>query len=244
MYNEAAGAATCVRTVCAQLARLGYRSKLIVVEDGSRDGTDEILRELESEEAGLLVVRHPGNRGYGRALQTGAGKALEEGFDYALFMDSDLTNNPEDISRFAAEMGRGFDVIKATRYSKGGRVIGVPAYRVWISKLGNALARALFRLPVADCTNGFRAVRTGLLAQMRLQENRFPIIMEELYWSKFLTRSFVEIPVTLTNRSQDQRPTSFTYRPAMFWSYLKYPLKAFFGLKPEIQQPDRRERNE
>lgn len=232
MYNESAGAAKCVRTVCAELAKLPYRTKLIVIEDGSRDATADILRELESTERDLLVVRHPQNLGYGRALQTGALKALEQGFDYALFMDSDLTNDPSDIPRFAAEMERGFDVIKATRYSRGGRVVGVPAYRVWISKAGNALARVLFQLPISDCTNGFRAVRTALLARMTFTENRFPIIMEELYWSKFLARTFTEVPVVLTNRSADQRPTSFSYRPAVIWRYLKYPLKAYCGIKP------------
>ncbi len=243
MYNEAASAAKCVHMVCAELLRLPYRAKLIVVEDGSRDGTAKILTELESTARDLIVVHHTANRGYGQALRTGARRAREEGFEYALFMDSDLTNNPADISRFAAQMELGFDVIKATRYSKGGGVMGVPSYRVWISRIGNALARILFRLPIADCTNGFRAVRTGLLERMSLHENRFSIIMEELYWSKYIARTFTEIPVVLTNRSNDQRPTSFQYRPRMIWDYLKYPLKTFIGVKPKFGIPNNKDEN-
>jgi dolichol-phosphate mannosyltransferase len=233
MYNERAGAEACVREVCAHLARLPHRTRLIAVDDGSADGTGDILARLESQEPRLLRVTHPENRGYGAALETGARRAFDEGFEYALFMDSDLTNHPGDIPRFAAEMERGIDVIKATRYSLGGKVSGVPLYRVMISRIGNAIARILFGLPVADCTNGFRAVRSHLLVRMRLRENRFPIIMEELYWCKFLAGSYAQVPVTLTDRGAGRRPTSFRYRPSVFWKYLKYPVRACLGIKPE-----------
>lgn len=233
MFNEEAGAEACVRRVCAELLKLPHRTRLIVVNDGSRDHTGEILSRLAASEPRLLPIAHAGNRGYGAALHTGAARACQEGLDYVLFMDSDLTNDPADIPRFAAAMERGYEVIKATRYSQGGSVAGVPAYRVWISRVGNAVARLLFRLPVRDCTNGFRAIRTALLMRMDLKENRFPVILEELYWSKYLARTYGEVPVTLTNRSAGQRPTSFAYRPTVFWSYLRYPLQACIGLKPE-----------
>jgi glycosyltransferase involved in cell wall biosynthesis len=232
MYNESRGAEACVRLVCQELTRFPQRTALIVVNDGSTDGTGEILLALELAYPKLIVVSRRRNGGYGAALRTGTLRAGEEGFEYALFMDSDLTNQPRDIARFASMMEQNFDVIKATRYSKGGSVCGVPLYRLWISRAGNRIARALFRLPISDATNGFRAVRVALLAHMQLREEKFPIIMEELYWSKFLARSFAEVPVTLTDRSAQLRPTSFVYRPSIFYHYLKYPIKAFLGLKP------------
>lgn len=232
MFNEASGAERCVREVCGALGGLGNRSSLIVVEDGSRDGTGDTLRRLAPSEPALRVIFHEVNKGYGAALRTGTSAAAEAGFEYVLFMDSDLTNSPQDIRRFAAEMPRKTDVIKATRYSAGGGVSGVPFYRVVISSFGNWLARALFRLPLRDCTNGFRAVRTSLLVQMELEERKFPIIMEELWWCCFLAKTFAEVPVTLTNRDPGLRPTNFGYRPRVFVDYLKYPLKAVFGLRP------------
>lgn len=232
MYNEERGAEDCVRRVCGALAQIPYTTKLLAVDDGSRDQTGSILDRLAVEFVNLSVIHQQRNGGYGAALRTGMRRAAEMDFDYALFMDSDLTNDPSDIPRFAAQMERGVDVIKATRYSLGGGVTGVPQYRVMISKVGNLIARILFRLPVADCTNGFRAVKTGVLMKMHLSENRFPIIMEELYWCKFLAHTYAEVPVTLTDRMAEQRATSFTYRPSVFWSYFKYPLRAFLGIKP------------
>ena len=228
MYNEERGAEDCVRRVCAVLAGIQISSKLLVVNDGSRDATSVILDRLALNLPNLEVVHHERNSGYGSALRTGMRKAAEAGFDYALFMDSDLTNDPADIPQFVDRMKEGYDVIKATRYSLGGEVRGVPAYRVLISRVGNAIARRLYGLPITDCTNGFRAVRTSLLQQMELKEQKFPIIMEELYYCKRLAKTFAQVPVRLTNRGKEQRPTSFAYRPRVFYDYLKYPVRSLF----------------
>lgn len=232
MYNEEMGAEICVRAVCEELRNLPNRSTLIAVNDGSGDKTGEILAHLVLEQPDLTVVNHARNLGYGAALRTGVEKAAAEGYDYVLFMDSDLTNNPRDIPQFVAKMEEGIDIIKATRYSHGGRMSGVPFHRRAISASGNAIARILFGLPLHDCTNGFRAGRVNLLMQMKLTEKRFAIIMEELYWSKFLAKTYAEVPVVLTNRTGKQRRTSFSYRPSVFSEYLQYPVRARLGIRP------------
>jgi len=232
MFNEAAGAERCVVEVSRALEKLPHRSRLIVVDDGSRDGTAAILERVAPATPLLQVVTHPTNRGYGAALRTGVEAAHEGRFDYVLFMDSDLTNSPADVPRFVAEMERGADVVKATRYSGGGGVSGVPFSRWIVSAVGNRIARALFGVPIHDCTNGFRAVKVSLLERMALRERRFPVIMEELHWCRFLARTYAEVPVVLTARRADQRPTAFVYRPSVFWSYLKYPLLAFLRRRP------------
>jgi dolichol-phosphate mannosyltransferase len=232
MYNEQVGAAECVKKVCAQLERLPHRSALLVVNDGSRDRTGEILQQLSPSLPRLRVLTHPQNCGYGRALRTGVEQARRDGYDYALFMDSDLTNDPTDIPRFVAEMERGTDVIKASRYVGTGRMEGVPLHRALISRLGNQAARLLFGLGLRDCTNGFRAVRVPILAQMDLRENGFPIIVEELYQAKFLAATYAEVPVVLTSRQRDGRRTSFSYWPSTFCKYLRYAVKARLGIRP------------
>lgn len=229
MYNEELGVEKCVRTVCQALDSLTNQTALIAVNDGSHDQTGIILSQLEKEYSRLIVITHEKNQGYGCGLKTGMRQAAELKFDYVLFMDSDLTNDPKYLPRFVERMEQGFDVIKASRYIKGGAVVGVPAWRRIISIVGNQIARLLYGLPINDCTNGFRALKTSLLQQMNLQESGFAIIMEELYQAKFLAKTFCEVPYTLTDRSAAIRPSSFIYRPKVFYNYLKYPIKSFLN---------------
>ncbi len=232
MYNEQDGAENCVRAVCSVLDKLEWRSALLVVDDGSKDDTGAILERLAPQCSGLRIVHHQRNAGYGAALRTGVLRAAEAGYEYVLFMDSDLTNNPADIPRFVDHMRRGVDVIKASRFAGNGGMRGVPFRRAAISRLGNLVARSLFRVGVRDCTNGFRAVRLELLKHAQLRETGFPVIVEELYHLKFLASSWAEVPVILTNRQQGLRPTSFSYRPSTFWKYLRFALRAGLGIRP------------
>lgn len=232
MFNEESQAEACVRAVCAELDRIEQDSALIVVNDGSGDNTAAILEGLRGDLARLVVVEHEINQGYGAGLRTGMRTAIERGFDYALFMDSDLTNDPADISKFVAKMEEGIDVIKASRYSDGGGTKGVPFKRWIISRVGNFIAKVLCRLPLSDLTNGFRAVKTDVLAQCELAENNFAIIMEELWWCKYKAKTFCHVGVVLTSRAPGQRQTSFAYTPGIFRDYLKYPLRCFFARRP------------
>lgn len=233
MFNEQAGAQACVMRVSAELQKLENRTALVVVNDGSSDETGAIIKRLKSELKGLHVLEHDINKGYGAALRTGIAYAIESGFDYCLFMDSDLTNDPADLGRFALEMEKGTDMIKASRFVHGGAMRGVPWKRAVGSRLGNWVASALFRVGVRDCTNGFRAVKTSILSEMQLSEGGFPIIVEELYQSVFLAQTYAEIPVTLTNRANTLRRTSFTYNTATIRKYLGYARKAFLRVPPK-----------
>ena len=226
-YNEEAGIRACVVAVTAALAELPNRSALIVVNDGSADSTGAELARLARER--LVVETHPANRGYGAALRTGTVAAAEHGFEYVVFMDSDLTNDPRSLRDFAARMADGVDVIKASRYTAGGGAAGVPGWRRALSVVGNTVARLLFRLPVSDCTNGFRAVRTRLLTAVELKENGFAVIMEELYRLRPLAASYADVPIVLTVRTGEQRASSFSFGPRALARYLKYPLLSALG---------------
>lgn len=228
MFNEEAGAENCIRQVSRTLDQIAERNLLIVVDDGSTDETAGLLEKMKGQYPRLQVVHHERNCGYGAALQTGAMHAEQLGFEYVLFMDSDLTNDPVYLPLFVEQMRRGADVIKASRYIEGGGVDDVPWWRVWISRAGNRLASWLYGIGVHDCTNGFRAVRTRVFCKMPLREKRFPIIMEELYHAKLLGCTFAEVPNRLKNRATGLRRTSFSYKPSTFARYLKYPLKTRF----------------
>jgi glycosyltransferase involved in cell wall biosynthesis len=233
MYNEESGAERCILAVTAQLRRMPQRSVLVAVNDGSKDRTPEILEALSQRVQPLAVIHHPANRGYGAALRTGVDYAAAHAFDYCVFMDSDLTNDPADLPAFAVQMQRGIDVIKASRFRSGGGMRGVPWQRSIFSVSGNLIARILFGLGIKDCTNGFRAVKTSILREMDLRERGFPIILEELYHCKFLASTFSEVPVVLTSRTGEQRPTSFTYDLKTLKKYFSYAWKSFVRQRPE-----------
>lgn len=227
MYNEEAGAPRCVVTIVPVLRSLSIDARLIVVDDGSRDRTGSLLESLrEGLAEHLTVVAHPVNRGYGAALRSGVVEAVRRGFTHAIFMDSDLTNDPKFIPAFVDGLSHGYDCVKASRYIAGGGMAGVPFHRRMISRLGNALAAGLFGLGIRDCTNGFRCVRLEMLKDFVPRENGFPIIMEEMYHLMKRGATFAEIPNVLTARADGA--THFGYTPRMFVQYLKYALRAFF----------------
>ena len=232
MFNEENGARLCLDSVFGALAKFKDRACLIVVDDGSADKTWEILEGEKSKHGHLVTLRHLANRGYGAALATGVAAAADRGMDYVLFMDSDLTNDPADIPRFYTFMIQGYDVIKATRFSKGGGMKGVPFRRAIFSIAGNALARVLFRNGLTDCTNGFRAIRTSLLVNLARTERGFASIVEELCNLKSIARRYAEVPVVLTSRTVDLRGTAFTYDLEQIARYLKYAVKACVESKP------------
>jgi dolichol-phosphate mannosyltransferase len=222
-YNEEPGIDACVEAVDAELEGLPNRTALIVVDDGSGDATAARVEVLERVHPRLVLVRHPQNRGYGAALRTGVRTAAERGFDYVVFMDSDLTNDPRHLPEFARRIAEGFDIVKATRRSGGGYE-GVPMRRILPAAVGNAVAKVLFGLPLHDSTNGYRAVRTELLTAVELRENGFAVIMEELHRLRPLAHSYAEVPIILTSRAGHLRRSAFSYRPRALWRYLKYPL--------------------
>jgi len=227
MYNEQRNAEKCVRAVCTVLSTHVAGAKLVLVNDGSRDRTGLILDALSREGLPFLRVDHETNMGYGAALVSGARAARQAGFEYGLFMDSDLTNDPALIPVFWERLSEGrYDLIKASRYVSGGGMNGVPVRRQLPSRLGNWLASKLFGMGIRDCTNGFRAVRLGLVADLTFRERGFPIILEELLALKKLGARAGEIPYVLTARSSGAGESSFSYRPRVVATYLKYALKA------------------
>jgi hypothetical protein len=158
---------------------------------------------------------------------------IENNYDYVLFMDADLTQNPESILDFKNEMAAGKEFIKASRYIKGSQVIGVPRKRVIISTIGNMIARIAFHVPITDYTNGYRAVRTSLANHFNLESTGFPILVEEMWQAKFYTRSFSEVTYTLSYRG-NEGDSKFLYNTMVYKEYLKYCLYSLLVSSQDI----------
>jgi hypothetical protein len=123
-------------------------------------------------------------------------------------------------------MHEGKDFIKATRYSKGGKVVDVHWKRVWISRIGNRLAKFFIDVPLTDFTNGFRAIKTSLWVKLNTTERGFESLIEEIYLAKKIGGiSFEEVPYVLTARIKEGSVSKFTYSLQVYKRYAKYLFK-------------------
>lgn len=223
MYNERANALRCVSSLDAYLRKLPFQTSIIVVDDASSDGTFNILQGLLDKFPRLILKKHKVNAGYGGANVTGIHAALEKGIDYVLFMDADLTQNVNYITSFIPHMLAGVDYIKATRYSNGGGVSGVPLRRWIVSYVGNWIARKMMRLQLTDYTNGFRAAKTSLFRNLKFEERGFPYLIEEVTKVNKVAKTFANVPYILTVREGGE--SKFTYSYKVYLKYLRWLFK-------------------
>lgn len=229
MYNEEMNAEKCIREM-SRVTQKNPGVKLFIVNDGSKDQTAKIVRALKTDtQLEFEFVDNSINGGYGKACLSGAQEAHKAGYEFGVFMDSDLTNDPELISVFVEVIKTGkYDMIKASRYVQGGGMSGVPWNRQLITIVGNWVASLLFNVGVRDCTNGFRAVRLKLMTAISFQETGFPMILEELYNMKKMGARMTEVPYTLTARQEGGGASKFNYSAKVIWSYFRYALLALF----------------
>ncbi len=167
-YNEEESIANLIEEAAVVLAGEGIAWNIIVVDDGSRDGTAAEVERIRRTIQQARLVRHPRNLGLGRAILTGLRSALELGAGpehLVVCMDADLTHPPKTIPAMRAAAEGGADLVIASRYQSGSRQVGVPLHRRILSVGARLLfAAGLGLAGVRDYTCGFRAFRASILA--------------------------------------------------------------------------------
>jgi dolichol-phosphate mannosyltransferase len=191
------------------LAHPGFR--LLVVDDGSPDGTGEVAEELARSHPGRVEVMHrTGPRGLGRSYIDGLRRALESGADLIFQMDADLSHNPEYLPRIA-EAASLYDVVIGSRYLTGVSVVNWPLHRIFLSAFANRYVRAVTRISVADCTSGFRCWRREALARLpldRMVSNGYAFIVEMLFEASRRGCRIGEVPIIFVERRLGQSKVS------------------------------------
>lgn len=163
-YNEAAGLGDLLERVGAAVGASGMY-QILVVDDGSTDGTRAIAERAASS-LPIRILRHPVNRGYGRALKTGLMEAIQAG-GTVVTLDADESHDPRLIARLLAEIDAGYDLVIASRFRSGGAEIGVPWKRRVLSRCASVAFRSALSIDgVRDYTSGYRAYRVSLLERM------------------------------------------------------------------------------
>lgn len=204
-FNEEAVIQKYVREVIAY-CRIHLDSfEVIVINDGSEDGTLQILSELQLAYAELVVVSHPQNKGIGKALEIGFKSAKG---DIVVTMDADCSHDPELIKQLCAEIGKGYDIVIASRYVGDGCMKGIPVWRQVLSKYGNKAMQILLGWPAKDSTSGYRAYRTEVVKTLDNLSPGFEVQVEILMELK--NTRVKEIPFALHNRAAGQSKMEYS----------------------------------
>ncbi len=222
-YNERETAPVLVEKVL----NLDIKTDLLFIDDGSPDGTGELLDQIAAREPRVQVIHRAEKSGLGSAYQEGFARSLDEGYQNSICMDADLSHNPEDLPRFIEAMEQN-DLVCGSRYMKDGGIINWPLPRLLLSKAAAGYARLLTRMPFTDPTGGFNAYRNEMLAKLPLKEvssqgYSFQIEMKHLAWKQGYKVD--EIPILFTERRKGKSKMSAGIIHEALWIVWKLVLK-------------------
>lgn len=201
-YNEKENVAAMI----AKVFSLPEEFNLLIIDDGSPDGTAAIVKQRQQEFAGRLhLVERSGKLGLGTAYLTGFRWGLEHGYDYMCEMDCDFSHNPDDLVRLFAAAERGADVAVGSRYVKGVNVVNWPMSRLLMSYFASKYVRTVTRLPVHDATAGFvcysrRALEAIDFDRIRMKGYGFQIEMKYTAWR--LGMKIEEVSIVFVDRQE------------------------------------------
>jgi dolichol-phosphate mannosyltransferase len=206
-YNEAAGIGTLVASLEAALSQARFRYGLVAVNDGSTDGTLDVLEQCRRSNKSLSIVNHERNAGLGATIRDGLFAAAEKADDddVIVTMDADDTHAPALMLRMIALIREGFDVVIASRYQPGARVVGVSLVRRMLSSGASTLLRLLFPTTgIRDYTCGYRAYRASVLkraiaqhGQAFVDQDGFQCMVDILLKLRNQRCVFGEVPIVL-----------------------------------------------
>ena len=169
-YNEKEN----IRSIITTVLNLSSGFHILVIDDGSPDGTANIVKEMIlSFSDRLFIEERSGKLGLGTAYIHGFKWALKNGYDYIIEMDADFSHNPNDLDLLVQACEQGADVAVGSRYVKGGATENWPLDRLIYSKGGSAYTRIITGLPVKDPTAGFVCYKNAVLAAMNLDNINF-----------------------------------------------------------------------
>jgi dolichol-phosphate mannosyltransferase len=197
-YNEAEN----LEAVVDRLRAAVPEADVLVVDDGSPDGTGEIADRLAAADASVHVLHRAVKAGLGAAYIAGFRWALADGYDAVVEMDSDGSHAPEELPRLLTAL-READLVIGSRWVPGGQIRNWPLYRQIISVGGSTYARVLLRFPVRDSTSGYRAFRRQVLEDIKLDEvaSQGYCFQIDLAWKTWRCGFRVrEVPITFTER--------------------------------------------
>lgn len=201
-YNESQTMPVTVGRVRAEVSA----AHVLVVDDGSPDGTGELADALAGEDDHVFVMHRIGKLGLGTAYVAGFRWALERGYTVVVEMDADGSHRAQDLPRLLAVLGKrpDVDLVLGSRWVPGGKVVNWPRSREFLSRGANLYTRVLLGLGVGDATGGFRAYRSRVLRRIDLatvDSQGYCFQVDMVMRVKDLGCTVVEVPITFVERT-------------------------------------------
>ena len=227
-YQEAEN----ISDVLTRIRTVVPEAHVLVVDDGSPDGTADLADGVGAELGNISVLRRTAKSGLGPAYRAGFAWGVEHGHDILIEMDADLSHDPEVLPRLIQTVEDGADLAIGSRYIPGGAVPGWPASRRLISKVGNLYIGLMLRLPVRDATAGFRAYRAEILERIgmeRVRADGYGFQIEMAYEVTKAGGTIVEIPITFRDRARGESKMSPDIVSEALWLVTKWGMRDRWG---------------
>ena len=233
-YNEKENIENIIRVVFTQ----SISFHILVIEDGSPDGTAAIVKRLQTEfPASLFMIEREGKLGLGTAYITGFKWALEHNYEFIFEMDADFSHNPEDLNRlYDACANQGADVAIGSRYVTGVNVVNWPIGRVLMSYFASKYVRFVLGVNIADTTAGFKCYRREVLETIELDKIRFKgyAFQVEMKYTAFECGfTLKEVPVIFINRVLGTSKMNGGIFGEAFFGVIQLKLNSFFRKFPQ-----------
>lgn len=226
-YNEKEN----IEKITASVLALEGDYHILVVDDGSPDGTAEIFKSLiPANPDRLFIIERHAKYGLGTAYITAFKWALERDYDYVFEMDADFSHNPEDLPRLFEACKEGGGASVGSRYCKGISVVNWPMSRVLMSYFASRYVKLVLGIPVQDTTAGFvcysrKALKTMNLDAVQMHGYGFQIEMKYTLWR--LGFEIKEVPVIFVDRKEGTSKMSSGIFGEAFWGVIKMRFRTF-----------------
>lgn len=226
-YNEIDN----IQKMLETLEELYPALSVLIIDDGSPDGTAEVVRKFKDKKSNLHLIERSGKLGLGTAYITGFKFALERDFQYIFEMDCDFSHDPQDIKNLLAA-AQGADLVVGSRYIDGIRIINWPMRRLLLSYFAGVYTRVITGLGVLDATGGFKCFSRKALESLNLDKvfsngYSFQIELNFKIWARGM--KVKEVPIVFTERRDGQSKMSGGIVWEAIFAVIKLRIRKMFG---------------
>ena len=232
-YNEKENIERMIRKVLS----LPHDFHIVIIDDGSPDGTQNIVKQLQPDfEGRLFIEERAGKQGLGTAYIHGFKWSVNRQYDYIFEMDADFSHNPDDLLKLRQACVDGADAAIGSRYINGVNVVNWPMSRVLMSYFASVYVRFVTRIKVRDSTAGFMCYKRRVLETIKLDKIKFvgyAFQIEMKYTTIMHKFKLIEVPIIFTDRTLGTSKMSTSIFREAFIGVIQMRLNSIFRHYPE-----------